>query len=147
MASGKLGAVVAVVLGFGYEFVLHSYRWVQKFWGTDLLIAGNIKGWWLLSAVLASVQITIIVGLTYVLLRKYIKVANKLLLISTCADLSVTVILWFFGAVMEDLLKARTATPLMQCSGFLVWIGTLWIAVVFCRFAILSNVTQRPQTE
>lgn len=148
MLFRRLGGVIAIVFGLGYELVLRSYRWVQQSRGTQLLAAGNVRGWWLLSALLASVLIIIISGFTYFLLRKWMKVENKLLLLSTCTDLSFTVILWFLGAVLADLLgKASTGAGLEQCSSFLLWLGTIWLVVTFSRFAVLLSRVNTRQPE
>jgi hypothetical protein len=138
----RLGVLI-VMLFFDLELVSRSYRWVQRLWGADLRTAGDMRGWWLLLALLASVHLTIILGLTYLLLRKWMKVENKLLLISTCTDVSITVILWFLGTVLADLIGGSSAaTTVVQSSNLLLWIGRIWTVVTFSRHAILSTQVQ-----
>jgi len=135
----RLGVFIVMVF-FDLELVSRSYRWVQRLWGADLRVAGNMRGWWLLLALVACVHLTIIVSLTYILLRKWMKVENRLLLISTCTDVSITVILWFLGTVLADLLGGTsTASTVGQFSSLLLWIGAIWIVVTFSRHAILST--------
>jgi hypothetical protein len=141
-AMSRLGVLIIAVF-FDLELVSRSYVWVQRLWGADLRTAGNMRGWWLLLALVASVHLSIILGLTYLLLRKWMKVENKLLLISTCTDVSITVILWFLGTVVADLLGGSpSASTVGQCGNLLLWIGTIWIVVTFARHAILSTQVQ-----
>lgn len=141
----RLGVLIVTVF-FDLELVSRSYRWIQRLWGADLRAAGNMRSWWLLLALVVSVHLTIILSVTYLLLRKWMKVENRLLLISTCTNVSITVILWFLGTVLADLLGgSSTATTVRQFSDLLQWLGTIWIVVTFSRHAILSTqVRPRP---
>ena len=145
MPSGKLGAVIAAVIGFGYEFVLHFYGWVQDLWGAQLRAAGNLTAWWLLSALTVFVQMMLIIGPTYFLLRNWLRVESKSLLISTSIDLSASVILWFLGAILADPFSRVQlgAVGLGFCSDLLLWLGTIWAVIAFSRLAIVSTQLQK----
>lgn len=54
----RLGVLIIMVL-FDLELVSRSYRWIQRLWGADLRAAGNMRSWWLLLALVASVHLTI----------------------------------------------------------------------------------------
>jgi hypothetical protein len=52
----RLGVLIIMVV-FDLEFVPRSYMWGQRLWGADLRRAGNMRGWWLLLALVASFHI------------------------------------------------------------------------------------------
>jgi len=150
MPSARLGILMGAVMGFGYGLVIHGYAWAQDYWGAKLRATGNFTGWWFVSALALAALTTIIVGTFWVLSRTWLKVRNRLLLISASLDLLLAVVLWFLGAAMNDpTTKHQLAgVGLAHCTDLLLSAGTAWVAVTFIRLAVgVAQIEQRPETE
>ena len=140
MSLGKLGVVIAGVIGFGFELVLHIYGWEQKAWGEEMRTAGHLTTWWMLSASTVFVLLIAIIWPTYLLLVNWLHLKDRPLLISTCIDLSGSLIFWFLGAVLSD---GSVASQVAQAglghfNDILFSLGTIWAIVTFSRLAIVS---------
>lgn len=141
MRTDRIGILVAVVMAFGYQFVLHYYRWVQEYWGAEFRTSGNLRGWWVISALAVAALLVVFIGVMYVVLMRWMKIGRKSLVVSTCIDLSCCVVLWFLGALMGDpLTKPQlAANGLGYSSDILLSLGTIWVIVTIFRLGLMGG--------
>jgi hypothetical protein len=104
-------------------------------------MSGNLRGWSLMLFVNLVVDYVVIIGLTHLVVRKYLRSRPGPVAVFAYADFLMVILIWYLSAILRDP-KLELNLAIADIGSILSWIGCLWMAVGFARLIILSQQRQ-----